>query len=122
MIVLSNREMQAFRALSLKQRRKKLKRLFLNEIGKADEIEEHLIEFFDRGFDAAMKLLSMNDKEILRLCWIAYYKRTEVISTAEYERCQQEQKWSGRSLYLCATLERLAKTVLQTEVTHCSSI
>ena len=111
MLVLSNQEMAALRELSLKQRRTTLKKLFLNQIDKVDPEDGKLIEFFDRCFDAAMKLPSMNDKEILRLCWIAYYQQTEVISTDEYERCQQEQKWPGRSLYLRATLERLAEVV-----------
>ncbi len=111
MLVLSDQEMTALRDLSLRQRRKKLKQLFLNQINKVNQEEDEFIEFFDRSFDAAMNLPSMNDKEILRLCRIAYYKQTEVISTDEYERCQQEQTWSGRSLYLCASLERLADVV-----------
>ena len=108
MLVMSNDEMNKLQSLGRNKRREKLRKIFLSECYDIDIKQEALEDFYNQGFDAAITLPSIQDKELLNLCRIGLIKRAHVKGLNEFERCQNEERWSGRSLYLSYRVEVLS--------------
>ncbi|WP_155846029.1 hypothetical protein [Celeribacter ethanolicus] len=107
MFVLNDKEVAGLCDLSVRKRRQRLKAVFLNETYGPDRSIEFLSDFFDRAFDVAMTLPEIRDDELLNLCRVGHQKHTDVCELEEFRRCEQKQKWSGRSLFLESAYEIL---------------
>lgn len=107
MLVLSKNEVKGLEQLALQKRKQRLQKQFLIEAQESGVEYQELVDFFDKGFDAAISLAAVSDKEILNLCRIGLIKRTHVKATHEFNRCRQEKQWAGRSLFLSGCAETL---------------
>ncbi len=105
MFVLNDREIDGLRNLAQLKRKRRLRQDFLHEFGGGDIPESQLSAFFDNSFDTIITLPSVRDDELLNLCRIGYKKRQLIENLDEFKRCQKEQKWPGRALFLSAALE-----------------
>lgn len=105
MIALSKNEMARLHKVSVLRRKKKLKGLFLSEFESVDVEPQELLDFFEKGFAASLRLDAVTDKEILQLFRLGVLKRTHVERLSEFSRCVEKQKWSGRALFLSSAVE-----------------
>ncbi|OKH86233.1 hypothetical protein LF95_23700 [Thalassospira sp. TSL5-1] len=109
-MLLNVKELDGLKNSAQSSRKRKLKAIFLAEVAGVPSQENAPEVFFDRNFDTALKLPSLRDDELLDLCQIAYFQQVDLEDLAAYQRCEKEQKWPARALYLSAELEAVKES------------
>ncbi|PKR51859.1 hypothetical protein [Thalassospira marina] len=109
-MLLNSQELQSLKNSAETSRKLRLKAIFLGEIATASFEDFPPAQFFERNFEAALMLPSIRDDELLDLCQIAYLQQCDLFDLAAFQRCQSEQKWPARALYLSAVLEKVKES------------
>lgn len=107
MVLLSKDESEGLRNLARLKRKQRLRHEFMSEIYDGSVAQEQARAFFDDAFETIFTLPTVRDDELLMLCRIGYHKRQRVRVLSEFIRCEREQKWPGRALFLQASCEKL---------------
>ena len=105
MMLLKSKELDGLKSSAQSSRKRRLKAVFVAQLATGASGDMSAASFFDRNFETALTLPSLRDDELLDLCQIAYFQQLDLDDLPAYQRCQKEQKWPARALYLSAVLE-----------------